>query len=92
MSEMTDLNIRIDKNLKEIAEAVFEEMGMDLTMAITVFLRQTLRQGKIPFEIYTNPSYNETDMELLRESLDDMNNGRNAVRKSMEELKSMENN
>ena len=73
---MTDLNIRIDKNLKEIAEAVFEEMGMDLPAAITVFVRQTLRQGKIPFEIYADPFYNETNMEILRESIKQAEEGK----------------
>ena len=49
MAETTNLNIRIDKDLKERAEAVFADMGMSMTTAFNIFVRQTLRQGKIPF-------------------------------------------
>jgi DNA-damage-inducible protein J len=49
--ETTNLNIRIDKELKTRADKVFNELGMNLTTAVTVFVRQAVREGKIPFEI-----------------------------------------
>jgi addiction module RelB/DinJ family antitoxin len=49
--ETTNLNIRIDKDLKARADKVFNELGMNLTTAVTVFVRQAVREGKIPFEI-----------------------------------------
>jgi DNA-damage-inducible protein J len=49
--ETTNLNIRIDKDLKTQADRVFNELGMNLTTAVTVFVRQSVRDGKIPFEI-----------------------------------------
>jgi DNA-damage-inducible protein J len=91
MAETTNLNIRIDKDLKERADAVFTEMGMNMTTAFNIFVRQTLRQGKIPFEIYTDPFYSESNMKVLRASVADMNAGRGIVRKTMEELETMEN-
>jgi addiction module RelB/DinJ family antitoxin len=45
------LSIRIDRNLKDEADMVFNALGMNLTTAITVFVRQSVRQRKIPFEI-----------------------------------------
>ncbi|MDR0818017.1 MAG: type II toxin-antitoxin system RelB/DinJ family antitoxin [Oscillospiraceae bacterium] len=51
MSESTNLNIRIDKDLKTQAERVFGDLGMNLTTAVTVFVRQSVREGRIPFEI-----------------------------------------
>ena len=51
MSETTNLSIRIDRGLKDEADQMFNEMGMNLTTAITVFVRQAVRQKKIPFEI-----------------------------------------
>jgi len=51
MSDTTNLSIRIDRGLKDEADNVFNEMGMTLTTAITVFIRQAVRQKKIPFEI-----------------------------------------
>ena len=51
MAETTNLSIRIDRELKDQADAIFSAMGMSLTTAITVFVRQAVRQKKIPFEI-----------------------------------------
>ena len=45
------LQTRIDKTLKQGADAFFESIGMDTTTAIRIFLKQTLIQCKIPFEI-----------------------------------------
>jgi DNA-damage-inducible protein J len=50
-STMTNLNIRIDKTVKAEAEALLAELGLTMSTAINLFMRQTLRQRKIPFEI-----------------------------------------
>lgn len=50
----TTLNIRIDKELKTQADKLFSELGLSLTSAVNVFIRQAVRQGKIPFEISLN--------------------------------------
>ena len=46
---ITNLNIRIDKMTKESAESIFDEMGLNMTSAITMFLRQTVRDRRLPF-------------------------------------------
>jgi DNA-damage-inducible protein J len=51
MAETTNLSIRIDRSLKDEADMVFNALGMNLTTAITIFVRQAVRQRKIPFEI-----------------------------------------
>ncbi|MDR1539275.1 MAG: type II toxin-antitoxin system RelB/DinJ family antitoxin [Clostridiales bacterium] len=51
MADTTNLSIRLDRELKEEADQVFGALGMSLTTAITVFVRQAVRQKKIPFEI-----------------------------------------
>ena len=50
---MAQVNIRIDDDLKARADNIFEELGMNMTTAFTIFIRQTIRQGGIPFEITT---------------------------------------
>ena len=60
MSETTNLTIRMDKELKEQAEHLFSALGMNMTTAFTVFVRQAVRQGKIPFEISLNIPNAET--------------------------------
>jgi addiction module RelB/DinJ family antitoxin len=47
----TNINIRMDRTLKEQADGLLAEFGMNMTTAFNIFLRQMVRQGKIPFEI-----------------------------------------
>ena len=79
MSESTTVNlsIRVNRELKENAEMLFSELGMNITTALNVFLRQAVRQGAIPFEIKTDPFYSEKNLAHLRRCADDMDAGRN---------------
>ena len=50
-SSSTNLNIRIDSNLKKDAEDLFKRLGLNMSSAINVFLTQSVREQAIPFEI-----------------------------------------
>jgi len=52
MSSVTNLNIKIDRELKTQADRLFSEMGMNLTTAVNVFVRQAVLERAIPFRIY----------------------------------------
>jgi DNA-damage-inducible protein J len=60
MADTTNLSIRLDRELKDEADQIFNAMGMSLTTAITVFVRQVVRQKKIPFEISLSNSDDRT--------------------------------
>lgn len=47
----TDLHIRIDSDLKSEAEAVFEELGVSPSNAVSIFYKQVVMQGGIPFQV-----------------------------------------
>ncbi len=47
----TNLNIRTDKAVKEQAELIFNELGLNMTTAINIFLRTTIREQGIPFPL-----------------------------------------
>lgn len=51
-----NVTVRMDEDLKCEAEALFDNLGMSLTTAINVFVRQAVREGRIPFEVGTAPS------------------------------------
>lgn len=51
MPNTANLCVRIDPELKAQAEKLFNDLGMNLTTAITVFFRQAVREERIPFEI-----------------------------------------
>lgn len=60
-----NITIRMDEGLKKDADALFDELGMSFTTAINVFVRQALREGRLPFEVTTKPSisYSVVDLE-----------------------------
>ena len=57
------LQTRVDTKTKQEAEDLFESLGLDMTTAIRLFLRQAINQQKIPFDIVP-PQYNFTDETL----------------------------
>ncbi|MCD7844602.1 MAG: type II toxin-antitoxin system RelB/DinJ family antitoxin [Oscillospiraceae bacterium] len=44
-------SISIDSEVKAQAQALFADFGMDLSTAINIFLRQSIRENAIPFAI-----------------------------------------
>ena len=91
MTESTNLSIRIDKELKEQAENFFSELGLNMSSAFNIFVRQSLRQGKIPFEISlaTDPFYSSANLAVLRKSIQEANEGK-LITKTIDELRAME--
>jgi len=51
MADTTNLNIRIDRRVKEQADFLFNEFGLNMTTAINMFLRTVIREQRIPFEL-----------------------------------------
>ncbi|MCL1918883.1 MAG: type II toxin-antitoxin system RelB/DinJ family antitoxin [Peptococcaceae bacterium] len=72
-TDTVNLSIRMERDLKEQAEHLFSELGMNMTTALNIFVRQSVRQGKIPFEITLNRPNAET-VDALQE-IRDMRNG-----------------
>jgi DNA-damage-inducible protein J len=46
-----NISFRIDEDLKEEGEKLFKELGMNMTTALTIFIKQSVRERKIPFQI-----------------------------------------
>ena len=62
----TNLNVRIDEDLKKRAEQLFAELGLNMSSAIKVFLRSSVDYNGIPFEIRkTNRAGTVSDDEIL---------------------------
>ena len=61
-----NVTIRMDESLKKEASNLFNELGMGLNQAINVFVKQAVREQKIPFEISRNIPNKET-LEALKE-------------------------
>ena len=60
-----NFSVRMDKDLKIRCEKLYGELGMNLTTAINVFLRQSLRVGGFPFDVKLDQPAKETIAAML---------------------------
>ena len=63
---MSNVNVRIDSNVKEKAEAVFASLGITPTAAINLFYNQVIRTNSIPFALIAETP-NETTLKAMKE-------------------------
>lgn len=93
MAEINAINMsfRVDKNLKKQADELFKKLGMNTSVAINMFLTQSVREQGIPFV----PSIEIPNARLLRamEEVELMENGKikpkkyNNFKEAMEDTK-----
>ena len=67
----TSMSIRLDSEVKEQAQQVFNSLGMDMTTAINIFLRQAIQYQGLPFDVRLDES------RKLVEVLADLDQNRN---------------
>jgi len=65
------MSIRLDSEVKEQAQQVFNNLGMDMTTAINIFLRQAIQYQGLPFDVRLDEN------RKLLEALTDLNQNRN---------------
>lgn len=70
----TNINIRMDENLKKQFDSFCSEVGMSMSTAFNIFARTVVRQRKIPFEISTekDPFYSAENIGRLKKSIEQM--------------------
>lgn len=59
-TNLISVSFRIDAKLKHDAEKLFESLGMNMTTAFNIFLKQSVRERGIPFDITANVPNAET--------------------------------
>lgn len=65
MATTTNFSVRMDSDIKKQCESLYGELGINLTTAINVFLRQSLRAGGFPFDVRLEQPNAETMAALL---------------------------
>lgn len=61
-----NMNIRMDETTKKQAQQLFAEFGLDMTTAINMFLKQSVREQRIPFELKVHVPNSET-LEAIKQ-------------------------
>jgi len=85
---MANLQIRIDDELRQQAQQIAHDMGMDLTTAVRVFLKQMVNDRGLPFKPELDPFYTLNNKVALKRSIDQLDKGQ-VITKSWEELEAM---
>lgn len=62
---MANLNIRVNDDLKMQAETIFSELGLSLSAATTIFLKQVVKYKGIPFDLRLDPFYSSQNQAHL---------------------------
>ena len=71
---MALINIRVDDSLKENVEKILEDMGLNMTTAITIYLKEIVRSKQIPFTIVSNIKNIEENVSSKEEPVDETYN------------------
>lgn len=72
----TNVNIRMDSELKSSFERLCDEMGLTVTTAFTAFAKAAVRKNRMPFELEGDPFYSEANMSVLLRRAADMDAGK----------------
>lgn len=72
---MTQVNFRIEDDVKANAEAALKDMGLNMSTAITMFLVKVGRERRIPFEVTADPFYSAENIAELERRVQSVNNG-----------------
>lgn len=73
---MATITIRLDDNLKNIFAKTCEELGLDMSTAITIFAKKMSREKRIPFDVSIDPFYSESNIKYLEQKMQDYKAGK----------------
>lgn len=72
----TNVNIRMDEELKKQFDKFCNDIGMSMTTAICVFAKKAVKEQRIPFEITADPFYSTANIKRLEKAIKDVENGK----------------
>lgn len=72
----TTLNIRVNSDDKREFEQFCNETGLNVSVAVNMFMKKVIKEQKIPFEISADPFYSKENMARLQKSIDDVRSGK----------------
>ncbi len=76
MAQTTQINFRIDEDVKKDAEIVLNDLGLTMSAAITVFLKKVGREHRIPFDLTADPFYSAENVNYLKGIMNDVRAGK----------------
>ena len=86
------LSVRVDEDIKRSFDNFCDDVGLNPSVAVNMFIKATLKQRKIPFEISGgyDPFHSKANKTRLLKAVKDAEQGKNMIIKTIEELEAME--
>lgn len=73
--QVTNINFRMDADLKKSMEDLCAQLGLNLTTAFTIFAKAMVREGGIPFSVKIDPFYSESNINHLKKVIHKVEDG-----------------
>jgi len=74
------LSIRVDSDDKKKFEAFCSETGMNVSVAVNMFMKKVIREQKIPFEVSIDPFYSQENLTEIRRRIDEVKSGKSTLK------------
>jgi DNA-damage-inducible protein J len=78
---MTQIQIRIDEKTKKSSKKIFDELGLDMSSAIKIYLKQVIKQKGIPFMLLTKNGLTIEQENKILYSSKEAESGKNVTKK-----------
>ncbi len=75
MSQAT-LSIRVNSDDKKDFENFCEQAGMNVSVAVNMFVKAVIREQRLPFEVKIDPFYSKENMERLEKAVQQLKDGK----------------
>ena len=86
----SNVNIRMDEDLKKGFDQICNDLGINMSIAITILAKKMIREQRIPFEVSIDPFYSKENTEALKQSHAQLEKGQ-TVTKTLADLEALEN-
>ena len=73
---MAQISLRVDDDVKRDAERTLEDIGLNMSTAINIFLKTVVRENRIPFVLSADTFYEESNIRYLEKKYKELKSGK----------------
>ena len=87
---MATVSCSMDDTLKRQTEAILEELGLNMTTAMTMFAKTIVREQRLPLDLSIDPFYSPANQARLKQTIESYESGKSVlIKKSFADLERM---
>ena len=73
---MSTISVRLDSNDKHLFEEFCNDVGMSISTAVSMFVKNVIANQKLPFSVERDPFYSKENMAHLTKIIDEIESGK----------------